>query len=123
MARQFVGFSTSAVNSSGWTLYDVELIKRDLQNEFGTRLGERVMLPQYGTIIWDLLFEPLTGDIQESILEDAKRIVKNDPRVLWKSARLFQFQNGLRIDIELDFVPFNTVSMLSVEFDRRAAER
>ena len=122
--RQFVGFSTNAVtNQSGWTLFDVELIKRDLLNEFMTPMGARLMLPTYGTIIWNLLFEPLTEAIQDEIREDAQRIVKHDTRVLWKSYTITQFQNGIRLDILLDFVPFDTVTTLSVEFDRRAAER
>jgi phage baseplate assembly protein W len=121
--RQFIGFSTLATNQSGWTLFDVELIKRDLLNEFMTPIGERVMLPTYGTIIWSLLFEPLTESIQDEIKQDAQRIVKHDTRVAWKSYKLTQFQNGVRLDIQLDLVPFDTVTTLSVEFDRRARER
>lgn len=121
--RQFVGFSTASVNQNGWTLYDVELIKQDIMNEFMTRQGERPMLPTYGSIIWNLLFEPLTESLKDEVLSDAKRIIRKDPRVSWQSAIVTESQNGLRIDIDLHFVPFDTVSALSVIFDRRAAER
>lgn len=62
-------------------LTDVELVKMDLLNHIFTRRGSRVMMPTFGTVIPDLLFEPLDEQTTE-ILEDELRMVFDfDPRV------------------------------------------
>ena len=61
----YVGYS-SVNNDSGITkLYDFDLIKQDIINHFHTRKGERVMNPTFGTIIWDVIFDPFTDDRSE----------------------------------------------------------
>ena len=55
------GFSTVSLDTENFSLYDLDLIKQDLINHFYVRQGERLMNPTFGTIIWDLLFEPLTS--------------------------------------------------------------
>ena len=49
--------------------YDFELIKQDLINHFHIRQGEKLSDPGFGTIIWDMLFEPFTSDVQDAIVE------------------------------------------------------
>jgi hypothetical protein len=41
------------------------------------------MHPNFGTIIYDMLFEPNDDNTQEKIIQDAIRIVKSDPRGLY----------------------------------------
>ena len=55
MATIFKGFSTIDKIRAPYSLFDQELIKRDLLNEFQTRRGERLMKPNFGSIIHDLL--------------------------------------------------------------------
>jgi phage baseplate assembly protein W len=60
---------------------DIELVKTDLLNHIFTRKGERVMMPRFGTIIPEMVFEPLdegTADIVENELE---YVFNYDPRV------------------------------------------
>jgi len=54
MATIFKGFSTVNKVKAPYTLTDMALVKQDLLNEFNTRKGERVMRPNFGSIIWDL---------------------------------------------------------------------
>ncbi len=61
--------------------FDLELIKQDLLNHFNTRLGERVGRPDFGSIIWDLLFDPGDPRTETLVIQDAQRIVGLDPRV------------------------------------------
>jgi len=62
-------------------IVDVELVKLDLLNHIFTRRGSRVMMPTFGTVIPDLVFEPLDDQTTE-ILEDELRMVFDfDPRV------------------------------------------
>ena len=63
--QTYRGFSTVSTGTQNFTLYDFELIKQDLLNHFYIRKGERLMQPNFGTIIWDMLFEPLTPQVQD----------------------------------------------------------
>ena len=59
----FKGFSSRA-NQQNFKLYDFEVAKQDLINRLSVRKGERVENPEFGTIIYDAIFEPLnTGNI------------------------------------------------------------
>ena len=60
MATKFTGFSTKNTKAVNSVLTGKDLIIEDLMNNIMTRKGERVMMPTYGSIIHELIFEPLT---------------------------------------------------------------
>jgi len=61
---------------------DLELVKTDLIAHIFTSKGSRVMMPEFGTLIPDVLFEPL-DDITTELIEDELRFVFDfDPRVI-----------------------------------------
>lgn len=120
--KLFVGFSTHD-SKTNTKLYDIDLVNRDLLNHFQTRLGERVMLPSYGTIIWNMLFEPLTVANRNRIVSDATRIVNSDSRVELISINVIELDYGLKVDMQLKYVPYAAIRNFSVSYDRRAAER
>ena len=62
MAIIYKGFSTYNRNKK-FSITDLDLIKQDLFNHFNIRRGEKLMNPNFGTIVWDLLFEPLTEEV------------------------------------------------------------
>lgn len=64
-----------------FSIVDVELVKLDLLNHIFTRKGERVMMPNFGTRIPDMVFEPLDGITLDIIEEDLKAVFDFDPRV------------------------------------------
>ena len=70
----YVGFSSLDPTTANSKLYDFDLIKQDIINHFNTRKGERVMNPTFGTIIWDLLMEPLTQQVKELLNQDIIQI-------------------------------------------------
>ena len=78
----YKGFSSYEYQAKkSFSITDVELVKLDLLNHIFTRKGERVMMPNFGTRIPDLAFEPL-DEVTISILEDDLRAVfAFDPRV------------------------------------------
>ena len=80
-SKMYRGFSTVNTSSENFNLYDFELIKQDLLNNFYIRQGERLMNPTFGTIIWDLMFEPLTEQVKNLIEQNVTTIVNYDPRV------------------------------------------
>ena len=63
-SRAYRGISTANPNNTSSTLYDIALIKQDIINHFHIRQGEKLENPEFGTIIWDVLFEPLTDKLK-----------------------------------------------------------
>ena len=117
----FRGFSSIDKTNPKTETVDIELIKRDLLNHFHTIKGERVMRPNFGSIIWDMLFEPFDELVKESIIADVENIIAQEPRVNLVDLEVFEFEQGLRIDVELLYVPFKVVGTFELEFDRRNA--
>jgi phage baseplate assembly protein W len=113
----YKGFST-VDSSSGVKLYDFELVKQDLLNQFNTRKGERLMNPEFGTIIWDLIYEPLTPDLRQKISEDIDRIVQSDPRVTPIFVNVVEQNYGFLIELTLQFVNTNQSENIVLTFDR-----
>lgn len=122
--KLFIGFSTQEMEGKrGWSVTDINLIKRDLLNHFHTRKGERVMLPTFGTIIWDMLFEPFTDSVKAAIVADVRNVVRQDPRVSLQGVNVSTSAHGIMVAIELKYVPYDSIGTFSMEFDRRSLER
>ena len=68
-------------NNKSFSLTDIELVKLDLLNHIFTRKGERVMMPNFGTRIPDLAFEPLDNYTLSILGEDLRAVFAFDPRV------------------------------------------
>lgn len=62
-------------------LRDIEIVKSDLLNHIFTRKGERVMMPRFGTIIPEMVFEPLNEDTIDVVYEELEFVFNYDPRV------------------------------------------
>ena len=95
--RAYRGLSTVNPENNSKTLYDIGLIKQDLLNHFHIRQGEKLENPEFGTIIWDALFEPLTPSMEEAIAENVKRIVNSDPRVIVNQIVIDTYESGIII--------------------------
>jgi phage baseplate assembly protein W len=123
LPKTYKGFSTLSGNAGNYSLYDFELIKQDIINHFHIRQGERLMQPTFGTIIWDVLFEPLTEDIKSIILEDVNRIINYDPRVSITDTNISVYNGkksgagGLQIMFLLTYSPYNITEQIKLQFD------
>jgi phage baseplate assembly protein W len=118
----YVGYSTIDQNKSV-TLTDADLIKRDLINHFHIRRGEKLMNPNFGTIIWDSIFEPFTEQLKVAIVDDVTRIARYDPRLQVDQILVDQFEHGILIELRLNYVASNEVETLKLIFDRNVVER
>ena len=116
--RKFKGFSTVDRTHGNFKLYDIELAKRDLLNEFYTRKGERLMSPTFGSIIWDLLFDPMTEETVQLIRDDCQRIVTKDPRLEIKDIGVEESDHSITVTILLNYVPTATLTDLVAVFNR-----
>jgi phage baseplate assembly protein W len=113
----FIGFSTIDKNKK-FTLVDFELIKRDLLNALNIRQGQLPGRPDYGTKIWDFVFENLTQPVEAAMIEEIQRVTGGDPRIYLQSVNLYPQDNGILLDIEITVVPSNTSETLSIFFDQ-----
>lgn len=118
----FKGFSTVDKVRAPFVVTDAELVKRDLLNTFYTKKGERVMRPNYGSIIWDLLMDPEDSTTNSEIVDDVRRIVDADPRVEYLDTTIYTLDHTIRIEVELSFLPFNNKDILYIEYIREISE-
>lgn len=125
MARKtFIGFGTvGEERTRNWVHYDIELIKRDLMNHFQTRIGERVMRATWGCRIWDWLFEPLTHDLRDRIVDEVRRVCLSDSRVQIVSVDVDEGPNSIEVSIDLNYVPFGVSETFFIQFERREDAR
>jgi len=117
--KLFRGYSSFDSIKPKTEVFDLELVKRDLLNHFHTIRGERVMRPNFGSIIWDLLFDPFDQDLKDAVLDDVQNIISQDPRVRLRSLDIIEFEHGLRINISVLYVPLDAIGTFELEFDRR----
>jgi len=113
----YIGFNTIDQNKK-FTLVDFELIKRDLLNAFNIRQGQLPGRPDYGTRLWDFVFENLTQNTEAAILEEIQRVAGGDPRIYLQSVNLYPQDNGILIDVEITVIPANNSEILSIFFDQ-----
>ena len=114
---RYRGFSTID-QAKKFRLTDLDLIKRDLLNHFAIKKGEKLMNPEFGSIIWNILFEPLTPDVKALIVDDIQRVTSYDPRVRIDNVLVDQLDIGFQIQVELTFLPDNLSDVMSMQFNR-----
>ena len=117
MAR-FIGFSTKNKSAINHTLTGKELVVEDLLNNIMTRKGERIMMPTYGSIIHDLIFEPLTSNIRILIEEDLTNIISDEPRVNLESINLTEGEHTVTASISVAILPDNEPVTLTIDLKR-----
>jgi len=118
----FKGFSSRA-EKQNFKLYDFECAKQDLINRLSVRKGERVENPEFGTIIYDVLFEPFTDVLKEQITEDISQNLNADPRIATEEILVSQADKGIAIQATIKYVPLNIVEKLRFAFDENALLR
>lgn len=116
MAIMYRGFSTVGRNKK-FRLTDFELVKQDLINHFYIRKGEKLMNPDFGTIIWNVLYEPLTEDLKSVIVTDINAVARSDPRLSIDNVIVTEFDRGIQIELELRYVQTNQSALLNLQFD------
>jgi len=118
LPRTYRGFSTVSGDSENFSLYDLSLIKQDLVNHFHIRQGEKLSDPTFGTVIWDLIFEPLTDDVRRLVLENVTAIINYDPRITADNVIVTAYETGIQIECELTYLPYNVSEKLQFRFDQ-----
>ena len=112
----YKGFSTIGQNTK-FRLTDFDLVKRDILNHFYIRKGEKLMNPSFGTIIWNVLYEPFTEDLKSVIQADIKAIANYDPRVSFDNIVVTEYDQGIQILLELRYLQTNQSNLMNLQFD------
>ena len=118
----FKGFSSQTTGQS-FKVYDFECAKQDLINRLSVRKGERVENPEFGTIIYDAIFEPLTEELKEAIVEDVTENLNADPRISTDEIILTEADRGIAIQATITYVPLDITEKLRFQFDENALLR
>jgi phage baseplate assembly protein W len=116
MATMYKGFSTVGANKK-FRLTDFALVKQDVINHFYIRKGEKLMNPNFGTIIWNILHEPFTEDLKSVIVTDIRDIASYDPRVSFDNIIITEYDRGIQIELELRYLQTNQSSIMNLQFD------
>jgi phage baseplate assembly protein W len=116
----FVGFNTQVpTGSRNYKLYDIETIKRDLLNAIYMRVGESVMRPTAGCIIWDKLFEPMTAGVVQQITDNLRSIISKEPRVQLLNLQVITtYPQAIIVDMLLRYIHYDKVEPLRASFDK-----
>ena len=116
--RAYKGISTVNPDNNSKSLFDISLIKQDIINHFNIRQGEKISNPQFGCIIWDALYEPLTQELKDAITRNVTTIVNFDPRVRAESVSVSEYESGLQIECVLTYLTYNISENLRIQFDK-----
>lgn len=111
------GFSTVA-NLENVKVYDSALVKQDLINHFNTKKGERLMNPEFGTIIWDLLYDPLTETLRQDIEDDVRTIISSDPRIKPIAVEITEKDFGILLEVTMSYAESDQTDALILTFDK-----
>jgi phage baseplate assembly protein W len=118
----FKGFSSRA-DKRNFKLYDFEVAKQDLINRLSVRKGERVENPEFGTIIYDAIFEPFTEALKDAIVEDITANLNADPRISTQDILVSEADKGIAIQATITYVPLNITEKLRFNFDENSLLR
>ena len=118
----FKGFSSRS-EKTNFKLYDFEVAKQDLINRLSVRKGERVENPEFGTIIYDAIFEPFTEALKSAIAEDVTANLNADPRIATEEIIVSEADKGIAIQATIKYVPLNITEKLRFNFDENSLLR
>jgi phage baseplate assembly protein W len=111
--------STVSDENEGFRLYDLAVIKQDIINHFHIRQGEKLENPEFGTIIWDVLFDPLTDNLKAAIVQNVEDIINYDPRVSVDQVIVSEYEQGIQIECVLIYLNYSIAERMTLQFDQR----
>jgi len=108
------------VTGKKFLLTDDQLVIRDLLNALSIQQGSKVGQPEYGTTLWSYMFETLDDNTLTLIETEVRRVISNDSRINLESVKVYAQENGVLLQIEMTFSPYNqpvTVDFFLNKFD------
>jgi phage baseplate assembly protein W len=106
-----------------FTISDNNLVVRDLLNALNIRKGEKVGQPDYGTTLWDYVFEQGGPQTISAVENEIRRIIGLDSRIILNTLNAFQQDQGILIQMEIAVELLNqpgTIAILASNTTGRA---
>lgn len=115
----YKGFSSVDNTSSSTEIFDFDLVRQDIINNFQTKRGERVMNPTFGSIIWDLIMEPATPETRQQFIDDITAICTSDPRITPIQMDLTEYETGYFLELTLLLNNTDQTTNMRLQFDQK----
>ena len=118
----YTGFSTKEFqHTKQFAVHDFNIVKEDLLNHIFTIKGERVMMPNFGTRIPEMIFEPLDEITIDIVRDDLTAVFDFDPRVRTLQLNVVPDHNNNAINVlaDLYYVELNMTDRftLNIQFE------
>jgi len=114
------GFSSFEFQKNkNFRLTDIETVKMDLLNHIFTRRGERVNMPTFGTMIPDMVFEPLDEETIDIISDEIEAVIEYDPRVelITLTVDPIYDSNALTVAVKIRYIELNMDEVLELQLE------
>ena len=118
---KLLGFSTVGKVKAPYSLVGKDVVIQDLLNEFYSPKGERLMRPNFGCSIHDMIMDP-NIDAEDKVKAEISRIIGKDPRAEEVSTVLNTFEHGIRAEVKLRILPYNVEEFLYLNYVREIEE-
>ncbi|OUX04091.1 MAG: hypothetical protein CBE00_13330 [Planctomycetaceae bacterium TMED240] len=122
--EKIYGYSTIDQSMTPKQLTGVELAKRDLENHFQIRKGEKWTNPNFGSMLPFYVMEPLDNITVDLVKQDVLDVISYDPRFsIEKNTILVDFdESKIEVNATLNYIPTSTPVVLELKFDREFEE-
>jgi phage baseplate assembly protein W len=100
-----------------YRLVDEQLVLRDFINAMNITKGQKTGQPEYGTTIWNFVFDPNTYDVVSKLETEIRRVASLDPRLQINTIKASPNKNGILVEVQLAIAPFNNAQVVSVFFN------
>jgi phage baseplate assembly protein W len=123
--NNIVGYTTVNQKNGSLRLDGLALAKQDLLNHFYIRKGEKWTNPDFGSNLFNYVFQPLDADTREAINDEVYDIVSYDPRFKLDSQNIVvnQDTHSVTVTVKLMYLPTTTATDLQIKFDSDFTEQ
>lgn len=98
---------------------NTDAVKTSVDNILRTRYNSRVMLPEFGCVLNDLVFSSMSQDNAKSIIKDIKQSIERwDNRVSINAVNVYQSpdENYIKIEVSFSVRGYDDVMTISTIF-------
>lgn len=97
-------------------LTDMDVVNMDLYNHIFTKKGTRIKMPEFGTTIPDMLFEPLDDDLLFNLDLQIRSVFDFDPRVEIVSLNIYPFYDSQSVYVvaKLLYIELNLSNLFDI---------
>jgi phage baseplate assembly protein W len=124
MADIIIGSSNTLRSCNSVTLTGLELAKKDLENHFSIKKGEKWSNPEFGTNIPYYLFQPIDEFVAQSIRDEVIEVIDYDPRfeLIDDNIEVTEDTYSVNVSVNVKYIPLNQVETIYIEFQREQTE-